>query len=76
MPHMAVDFFLHDLKVGNRRQKPRIPIDEALVFVNQPLFVKRDKHLHHGLRQAVIHGETLAAPVTRCPKAAQLAGNR
>ena len=64
VPHMAVDFFLHHLKVGNCRQKPWVPVNKALVFVNQPLFVKRDKHLHHGLRQAVIHGKALAAPIT------------
>ena len=39
MPQVAVDFFLHNFKVGNRSQKPRIPIDETLVFVNQPLLV-------------------------------------
>ena len=66
---------LHDLEVGDRRLELRVPVDEALVLVDQPRLVERDEHLEDRLRQALVHGEALAAPVARGAETLQLIGD-
>ena len=50
----------------------RVPVDEALVLVDQPLVVEIDEHLEDGLGQPLVHGEALAAPVARGAEALEL----
>ncbi len=75
IPEIAVDRTLLDLEVGDRGMQLGVPIDQALVAINQALLVEIDEHLADRVRQAVIHGETLARPVRRGAQAAQLAGD-
>lgn len=58
-----------DLEVGDDTLELRVPVDEALVLVDQALIVKIDEDLGDGLHHLVVggpplaHGEALAAPV-------------
>ena len=49
VPHMAVHFARFDLEVGDRGLEMRVPVDEALVAVEQALIVEIDEHLDDGL---------------------------
>ena len=68
-----------DFEVGERRLELRVPVDEALVLVDQvpPVRPRRigklDEHLEDGLGQALVHGEALARPVARRAQPLQLA---
>ena len=78
VPHMAVDFDILDLEVGNRRLELGIPVHQPLAAIHQALIVELDEDLHHGGLHLVVlgvfltHGETLARPVTGGTEAAQL----
>src|SRR5262249_56253264 len=72
MPQVPLDLDHVDLKVGDGALEFRVPVDEALVFVDQARIVKIDEHLEHGPAQALVHGEPLAAPIARGAKALQL----
>ncbi len=72
MPKLALDLDLLDLEVRNRRLQLRIPVDQPLVLVDQPGAVEIDEDLHNGLRQALVHREALAAPVSRATEALEL----
>ena len=63
VPQMAVGLALFDLKVGNRGVKFRVPVDQPLVAIDQPVLVEPDEHAQHGARQALVHGEAFALPV-------------
>ncbi|GBE44642.1 hypothetical protein BMS3Bbin10_02745 [bacterium BMS3Bbin10] len=76
MPEVAIGFNLLHLKIGDRRQQFRVPVDEALVLVDQPFAVEIDEHLEHGFAHAVIHGEALAGPVAGFAEAALLLGDQ
>ncbi len=60
---MALDLDLLHLEIGDRGEQLRVPVDQALVLVDQPVVVKLDEHLEHRPRQALVHGEALARPV-------------
>ena len=74
MPHVAVDFDIFDLKIGNRCLKMRVPIHEALATVDQPIVVHFHKDLDHGVVEVAFftfggvwgtgHGKCIAGPVT------------
>lgn len=72
VPEIAVDLVLFDFEVGDRRQQLRVPVDEALVLVDQALLVERDEDFQDSGRQALVHGETLARPVAGGAEALQL----
>ena len=63
IPEVAPDLDLLDLKIGYRRQKFRIPVDEPLVLVDQTFTVQLDEYFHDRARQALVHRETFARPV-------------
>ena len=52
-----------------------VPVDQALAAVNQVLVVERDEYLGDGPRQALVHRETVAAPVDGTAEPPQLIGN-
>ncbi len=52
-----------DFKVGDRGLQLRVPVDKALVLVDQAGLVKLDEHLDDRLRQPLVHGEAFAAPI-------------
>ena len=64
IPEIAVDFTLDHFEIRNCRVQFRIPIDQALVLVDQALTVESHKNFQDGARQAFVHGEPLARPVT------------
>jgi len=39
------------------------PVGNVMTTVNETLFIKSYKHLQHGLRTALVHGETLPVPI-------------
>ena len=49
MPEFAVDLAGFNFKVGNRGFQARVPVDEALIAVQQTLVVKLDEHLDDSL---------------------------
>ena len=76
MPEMAVDLALFDLEVGDRRVEFRVPVDQPLVAVDQPVLVELNEDAQHGARQALVHGEALARPVAGRAQPAQLLQDR
>ena len=71
VPEPAVrDLALDDLQVGDRGAQRRVPIDEALVPVDQALPVEGDEDLDHRPAQPFVHGEAVARPVGRGAEAA------
>ena len=60
MPEMPLGLDLLDLEVGDGGQQLRVPIDEALVLVDEAGAIELDEHLAHGARQPLVHGEALA----------------
>ena len=73
MPKMRGGFDILDLEVRDRRLQVWIPVDQALVLVDQPLAVKVDEYLGDRLGQPLVHGEALAAPVAGASEPLQLA---
>ena len=76
VPHMAVDVAVLDLEVGNRRLELGIPVDQPLAAVDEAFAIERDEDLDDRLRQALVHGETLARPVAGGTKALELVDDR
>ena len=76
VPERALDLDLLHFEVGDRGLEFRVPIDEALVLVDQVLLVEIDEDLDDGLRQALVHGEALARPVAGGAQALELVDDR
>ena len=76
MPHMAFDFALLNFKIRHRRQQSRIPVDEAVVFVNQALAIQGYEFARHRGAEPLIHRKTFARPVAGRAEAAQLPRDR
>ena len=72
VPEVALRLDLLHLDVGDGGEQLRVPVDQPLVAVDQPLAVQRDEHLAHRVREALVHGEALARPVARGAEPAQL----
>ena len=62
--------------VGESCTAARTPVNNAAPAVNELLLVQAYEHLAHRPRQAVVHSEPLAFPVTRASQALQLFQNR
>ncbi len=73
--HVAHDFLVLNFDVAQRGAGLRIPVDDALALVNQPVVVQVDKHFANGLRQSFIHCEALARVVKRQAKLGPLFAN-
>src|SRR3546814_20423412 len=72
MPEMPLHFLRLHLQVRNRGAELRVPVDEALVAIEQALVVKLDEHLDDGGGKALVHREALVRPVARRAQAAEL----
>ncbi len=68
----APAFDMDDFEVGNRGLEFRVPVDQALGFVDQPFAAQLHEHLGDRLRQAFVEREALAAPVARGAEALEL----
>ena len=69
MPHMARRLDILHFEVRDRRLEMRVPVDQPLALVDQPLVVKLNEHLANGLGQPLIHREALTRPVAGCTQA-------
>ena len=76
MPVGPVHLALFDLEVRDRRLEMRIPVDQPLVAIDQPVPVQLDKHLAHSGVQPLVEREPLAAPVAGRAQTAQLLDDR
>ena len=63
IPERAGHILIFDLSVGQGRAAVRTPVDDAVAFVDQALFIQLAERLTHGLRAAIVHGEAAAVPV-------------
>ena len=72
VPEMALGLDLLHFQIGDRGLQLRIPVDQPLVLVDQPIAVEVDEDLDHRLGQALVHGEAFAAPVAGGAEALQL----
>ena len=52
-----------DLRVGERRQAMRAPVDDAAALINEALIVQLAEGLAHGPGAALVHREAGAGPV-------------
>ena len=59
----ALNVFVLHLQIGQGGVATGAPVGDILVAVDQPLLVKGDKDLPHGLGEALVHGEPLPVPV-------------
>ena len=66
----------HDLQVRDRGLELGIPVDEALVLVDEPLAIELNEHLGDRARQALVEREPLAAPVAGGAEALELGHDR
>ena len=67
---------LDDLEIGDRGLELRVPVDQPLVLVDEPLAIELDEHLGDRARQALVEGEALAAPVAGGAEALELLNDR
>ena len=75
VPEMALGFDLLDFEIGNRGEQLGIPVDQALVLVDEPGPVEIDEDLAHRARQPVVHGEAEPRPVAGAAEPLELADN-
>src|SRR3990170_8972346 len=73
MPEMPLGLDLLDLEIGNGGQELGVPIDQALVLVDQAGTVEVDEDLAYGARQSLVHGEAEPRPVARAAEPLELA---
>ena len=73
---MALGLDLHDFEVGDRGLKFWVPIDEALVLVDQAFPIKLDENLDDGPRKPVVQGKALARPIAGGAEPLQLLDDR
>ena len=71
---LALDL-LH-FEIGDRGLKFRVPVDQPLVAIDQPLAVELHEYLRDGFRQALVEREALARPIAGGAEPLQLAHNR
>ncbi len=63
IPQMAGLVDVLDLRVRQRRQAVRAPVDDAASLVNEALFIHLAERFTHGLRAALVHREPASRPV-------------
>ncbi len=73
---MPLDLDLLHFEVGDRGQQLRVPVDQPLVLVDQPLAMKLHEHLDDGAREPLVHGEALARPVAGGAQPLELVDDR
>ena len=59
-------------EIGDRGVQHRVPIDETLVLIDQPLAIELDEHLQHRARKPFVEREPLARPIAGGPEPLQL----
>ena len=72
VPEVALHLDLLNFEVRNRRLEPGVPVDEALVPVDEALLEEVDEDFQHRPRKAFVHREAFARPVARGAEALEL----
>ena len=75
MPQESIFFLCSHFKIGDGREQYRVPVHQALPSEYQTIFIETYKYFSHRVRQVLIHGKTLFAPVDRCSQPSELVGN-
>ena len=70
------DLAVLDLEVGDRRARPRVPVDQVVVAVDQALVVEVDEDLHDRAHVALVEREALVVVVHRGAQALELLDDR
>ncbi len=73
MPQLAAHLALLDFQVRDRGVQLGVPVDQALVLVQQLRLVQIDEYLAHRRADAVVEREAFARPIGRGAQAAKLA---
>ena len=75
-PEAALGLHRLHFQVGNGGAEMRVPVDEALVAIEEAALVQLHEGPDHGLRKALVHGEAFIGPVHGAAQATQLARDR
>ncbi len=70
MPEMAVGFARFDFEVADRGLQAGVPVDQALVAINQAALVERHENVRDRFREMFVHRELFTRPVHRTAEAA------
>ena len=65
VPQLSLLLFRHHFQIGDGGVQHRVPVDQALAAVDEPLAVEPYEHLLYRFAEAGIHGEALPRPVQR-----------
>ena len=65
-----------DLQVGDRRARPRVPVDHVAIAIDAPLLIQGDEHPEHGPGVGVVEREALGRVVRRGAEALELGDHR
>ena len=76
MVELALGVLVLDLVVGQGCLAAGAPVDNIVAFVDQAFLEQTDKDFAHRLRQALIHGKSLALPVAGRTEFLQLVDDR
>ncbi len=77
VPHVTSNFEIFDLKVGDRCFEMRVPVDQPLAAIDEPLLIHFNKNLDHSvveIRRILVanarvtlctcHGKSISIPIT------------
>ena len=72
---MAAFFLGNDLQVGDGGVQLRIPVDQTIAAVDQPVLMQAYEYFLYRVGKALVHGKALPRPVRGGSQSAELAGN-
>src|SRR5690606_28207855 len=75
VPKLACCLDLLHLEIRDRRVKSWVPVDQALVPVDEAFLVELNEDLADGRRKTGVHGEALARPIWGSAEATELPGD-
>jgi len=76
LKELVGDLALLDLEVGDGRARPRVPVDEVVVAIDEALVVEVDEDLHDRLHVALVEREALVLVVHGEAQALELLDDR
>ena len=72
---MAIDFLHFDFVVSQGSLSSRVPVDQALTAVDQPIFEQSEECFADGFGAGFVHRKTLAVPVAGAAHRVELVGD-
>src|SRR6266852_7739726 len=73
---MSLAFFVQDFQIAENREANGTPVQQAVVAIDQSLFVQTHEYFAHHARQLRRKGEFFARPVARLTNLLHLPLNR